>query len=426
MSDSEPAPTAPHGAAPPRRTVLYDRHLALGARMAPFAGWEMPIEYKAGIFREHAAVRAAAGLFDVSHMGILQFSGPKAAAFLDMMLTSAVTRLMPGRAQYSCLLQPDGTALDDLFVYRLSQSRFLLVVNAANAQRDAEHLQAALANRLHLPQGMPPSDSVSMRDLRGAGQDALVLLALQGPASKDLLLELTTSDAVPVLRGARRNEVLRLELAGLPVLAASTGYTGEETGFELFVHPDQAGQLWDLLLDRGRAHDVLPCGLGARDSLRIEAGLPLFGHELEGPERLTPTEAGYGFVVRMDKAFFVGREAYGKRISPLRKRLLRLRGRGRRSVRAGHVVLDQGQRPAGVVTSFAFTAPDFTFHVLASVRADFDPPVGAAINAVRTAADRYAGPPEEDKLVSLTVLPRFPTREERAGWGGIYNCLRPG
>jgi glycine cleavage system aminomethyltransferase T len=237
----------------------------------------------------------------------------------------------------------------------------------------------------------------------------------------EVLCGLVASEAQrEALRASRLNDFLRADLGGLPVFVAHTGYTGEETAFEIFVAPARVRELWELVLEPNLGRGLRPCGLGARDSLRVEAGLPLFGQELEGSEALTLTEAGYGFALRQDGPPFIGQEAYLRRVTPRRKRLLRLKGQGRRSLRAGHALLDAAGRVAGVVTSFAFSAPDFTFHVLAAVRADFQPRAGATVRGVRVPPQEAAQGADETKLVELTVLPRFPTAEEKAAWRTCY------
>lgn len=414
--------TTPQTEDQPRRTVLYGRHVLAGAKIVPFAGWEMPVEYPTGIFKEHAAVRTAAGLFDVSHMSALEFVGPSATGFLDAVLASGVARLEPGRAQYSYLLNPAGTALDDLYVYCVSPTHFLLVVNASNADRDASWFRQLLSTQAALlPDPKLPSE-VRFRELRDAGADARVAIAFQGPASAGILAELLDQrERVEAVRRSVLNDFLPgLSLRGIPVHIAHTGYTGAECGFELFVHPDRVGALWDLLLECGRTLGVVPCGLGARDSLRIEAGLPLFGHELEGDERLSLTEAGYGFAVKMKKPFFVGKDAYAKRINSPGKRLLRLRGSGRRSVRAGHVILGPQGKCVGVVTSFAFLNPNFDFMVLAAVDAAYKPEPGSCVQAARVTRDQLTGPIGPDKRIELTMLPRFPSPEEKQAWAPAY------
>lgn len=437
-----------------KKTVLNELHRQAGGKMVPFAGWEMPVEYAAGgIFAEHQAVRTAAGLFDVSHMGVLEVSGSRAAAFLETVFTGCAPRLRPGEAHYSYMLDPHGVALDDLYVYRLEPEKFIVVVNAANAARDEDWLHAVNSGEYAIDledRAKRAPGPVRLRNLRDAGPDSLIDTALQGPLAAELLAESAASAAdARTVRGLKLNEVRRLTLklddAGeTPVIAAGTGYTGEERGFELFVHPDRGADLWRTLLARGRDRGVRAAGLGARDSLRTEAGLPLFGHDLEGPEALSLTECGYGFVCRFHTPYFVGRDAYIRRLSPRRKRVLRLKGKGRRSVRAGHLVLDGRGRFAGLVTSFAFVNPAFDYYVLAAGRGSFRPAPGDTVRAARLnleQAARAAGCPDgEDprrfleaadtdltekfgagKLVELTAQTRLPDKDEKRAWRELYS-----
>ncbi|MCZ7643782.1 MAG: serine hydroxymethyltransferase [Planctomycetota bacterium] len=409
---------------PLKKTLLHGWHKNAGAKLVPFAGWEMPVEYPDGIFAEHAAVRAAAGLFDVSHMSALEVAGPYALAFLECCLANAASRLIDNEAQYSYLLREDGAALDDLYVYRIAHDRFMVVVNAGNFERDFAWLNAVNEGRVRIDPEQPGKRApgpVQLRALRDAGADGLLDLAFQGPLSMELLAELAGSDAErAALRAGKLNDIYHISVAGIPVRAARTGYTGEEVGYELFVHPGRAAELWEKLLAHGKDRGVRACGLGARDSLRTEAGFPLFGHELEGPEQLSLTEADYGFVSRFHRPFYIGRDAYIRRLSPRRKRILRLRGSGRRSVRGGHAILDAKGQLAGAVTSFSFSDPEFNFTVLAAVNSKFRPEEGRTVRAVRATPDQLDGEPDASKVVELTVLSRFPGAEEKAGWRAKY------
>jgi glycine hydroxymethyltransferase len=435
-----------------RHTVLYDVHREMGAKMTRFAGWEMPVEYRAGLLAEHRAVRTAAALFDVSHMSLFEVVGPDALAFLEGAVTNCVSRLDPGEAQYTCILDPEGRALDDLFLYRLQQDRFLIVSNAANAERVWDWLVA-------LRDGTPLIDAelpakrlprrLTLRNLRESGEASLLNLAFQGPASLRVLAALCAdAEERGRLGRLRPNHISGVTLVGIPVLAARTGYTGERVGFELYVHPGRAAELWHVILEKGKPEGVLPAGLGARDSTRTEAGLPLFGHELEGEWGLTPTEAGYGFVVRCHVPFFVGRRAYMERARASRRHLVRFRGKGRKTVRPGHTILEapaEGQvpgapgRPVGAVTSFCFVTPDFGFVVLAWVEEGFTPPPGSQVQAARVLYAGLSAPPESggatgacqrtgaeklavapEALVPLTVLSRFPAEQERLTWPQRY------
>jgi len=263
-----------------RRTPLHAAHLRAGARMVPFGGWDMPVQY-AGLKAEHTAVRERAGVFDVSHMGEFRVQGPGAEAFLQHMTTNDVSKLKPGRAQYNWLPGAAGGLVDDIYVYRVGAEEFLLVVNASNIAKDWAHLQAHL-----------PASGVQLID--ESAQTAL--LAVQGPQAESLLQPVCDTD----LSAVKKNAYLAATLLGLPVRLARTGYTGED-GFEVFAAAEHAEQLWDGLLVLG----VTPAGLGARDTLRLEAGFPLYGHEFS--DDLHPLSSGYGWVVK-DKAH-LGREA---------------------------------------------------------------------------------------------------------------------
>ncbi|MEJ7749010.1 MAG: glycine cleavage system aminomethyltransferase GcvT, partial [Candidatus Limnocylindrales bacterium] len=259
-------------------TPLAPRHTALGARMIDFAGWRMPVQY-ASILDEHRAVRERVGLFDLSHMGELMVDGPDAAEALARALVSDPRQLAVGRAQYSMLCAPDGGVLDDLIVYRLAQDRFMVVANAGNAGVVSD----ALASRL-----------AGSRAVLDDGSLATGLVAIQGPRAAETLGRQTALD----LEGLAHYAIAEGEVAGIPALVARTGYTGED-GFEMFVETDRTGELWDLLLTEVQAAGGLPVGLGARDTLRLEAGMPLYGNELD--QTTTPFDAGQGRIVKPTK-----------------------------------------------------------------------------------------------------------------------------
>ncbi len=318
-----------HPQAGPLATPLADRHAALGARMVEFAGWMMPLQYS-GILEEHRAVRARAGLFDLSHMGELFVEGPEALEGLRGALTTDPATLKLGRAHYSMICFPEGGVLDDLIVYRLGDMRFLIVANASNARAVSD----ALAERLLGLQVVLDDRSL-----------ATALIALQGPRSVGILTPLTDV----ALGDLRYYAIAEGHVAGVPALVARTGYTGED-GFEVFVDVAAAGKVWDALMAAGRAADLVPVGLGARDTLRLEAGMPLYGNEL-GPDT-TPLEAGLGRVVAFSKpGDFVGRAALEKaQIEGPRKKLVGLAIRGRGIARHGYEIFDRDRR-IGAVTS---------------------------------------------------------------------------
>jgi len=320
--------TDPH--ALPRRTPLTSVHERLGATLTGFAGWLMPLRYGSET-AEHNAVRTAAGLFDLSHMGEIMVTGPGAAAALDYALTGQPSALAPGRARYTMICAPDGGILDDLIVYRLADGDFLVVANAANT----DVVVKALTDRAGT--GAQVTDRT----------DEYALIALQGPNAASILTPLTNADLATV----RYYASYPATVAGREVLLARTGYTGED-GFELFTRPQDAEAIWAALTEAGAGHGLLPAGLAARDTLRLEAGMPLYGNEL-GPD-LTPFDAGLGRVVKLDKpGDFVGRAALEERAAATPQReLVGLVSRSRRVPRHGYDVL-WDQAACGTVTSGA-------------------------------------------------------------------------
>lgn len=274
-----------------QRTPFYPLYSAFpGARCIDFGGWELPVQF-IGIQKEHEAVRTAAGLFDVSHMGEFSVTGSGAEAFLQRMTTNDVTRLADGQAQYTLLCTSEGGTVDDLLVYRLGENRYMLVVNASNIEKDLEWLQRHL-----------PVEGVELTDR----SPETLLLALQGPLAATILSAVTD---VPVDELKPFHFVEKAAVCGVEVLLSRTGYTGED-GFELYAPAEYAETLWNGLLEAGAPHGLVPAGLGARDTLRFEAKLPLYGQEL-GPD-ITPLEAGLGFFVKLDSGDFMGRDALAK------------------------------------------------------------------------------------------------------------------
>ncbi len=311
----------------PRSTPLFDSHLEAGAKMVDFAGWKMPVQY-AGVIDEHRAVRDAAGLFDVSHMGEVSVRGPAAEAFLQSITPNDVSKLVPGRAHYSGLLTDEGTYVDDLLVYRLGENDFLLVVNAANAINDFAWLESHSI------------DGVELTDV----SDQYALLALQGPKARGILASLTSHD-LDLLKYYR---FVVDEVAGMEVIISRTGYTGED-GFELYLTPDLAPRMWTELMKAGESVGLQPAGLGARDTLRLEAAMALYGHEIDDTK--TPLEAGLNWVVKLGKGEFIGREALvDQHEKGLSNKLIGFEVVGRGIARQGHVVKD-GDREVGRVTS---------------------------------------------------------------------------
>ncbi|HUZ51585.1 MAG TPA: glycine cleavage system aminomethyltransferase GcvT [Streptosporangiaceae bacterium] len=315
----------------PRRTPLAAVHEGLGATMTDFAGWLMPLRYGSET-AEHNAVRRAAGLFDLSHMGELLITGDGAAAALDYALVGEASAIQPGRARYTMICAPDGGVIDDLIVYRLADSEYLVVANASNAATVAAELTERADGR---------RATVTDRTTDYA------LIAIQGPRSAGILAGLTDTD----LDRVRYYASYPAKVAGSDALLARTGYTGED-GFELFVRPQDAESVWQALTDAGQAEGLVPAGLAARDSLRLEAGMPLYGNELG--RDVTPFDAGLGRVVKLDKpGDFVGRDALAERARAAPERtLVGLVGKSRRVPRHGYSVLWDGE-PCGTVTSGA-------------------------------------------------------------------------
>jgi aminomethyltransferase len=274
-----------------RRTALHQRHVDRGGRMVSFAGWEMPIQYT-GILGEHEAVRNAAGLFDLGHMGEVGFTGPDAEAFLQWTTTNDVSRLAPGAAQYALLPNETGGSVDDIIVYRRPEGEegYLVVVNASNRERDVAWWQELRSRR--------PDLDVTVRDL----SDETGMIAIQGPKAEAIVTQVTDADlgAIEYFHWARGT------VAGVDAMIARTGYTGED-GFEFYASNDDIGAIWDALMTAGEPDGLVPVGLGARDTLRLEAGMPLYGQELS--DTISPYEAGLGWAVKPDAKDFVGREA---------------------------------------------------------------------------------------------------------------------
>lgn len=311
----------------PRRTPLYETHVEAGAKIVDFAGWEMPVQY-AGVIDEHRAVRNAAGLFDVSHMGEILVTGPSAETYLQSVTPNDVSKLTPGRAHYSGLLTEAGTYIDDLLVYRLSQDEFLLVVNAANAGKDFAWLKEHKIGGVKL-------QNVS---------DQYALLALQGPEARGILASLTSYD----LDSLKYYRFAVDEVAGMKAIISRTGYTGED-GFELYIDSELGPPMWRALMEAGASASLQPAGLGARDTLRLESAMALYGHEID--DTRTPLDAGLNWVVKLAKGNFIGSQALSdQKEQGISEKLVGFEVVGRGIARQGHGVLD-GDKQIGIVTS---------------------------------------------------------------------------
>ncbi len=312
------------------RTPLHDEHVKLGARLVPFAGWEMPVQYR-GVTEEHKAVREAAGLFDVSHMGELVLDGEHAGAVVNYLITNDAARLGPGQALYTCACNERGGVLDDLIVYRLAEERWLIVCNASNRDKMAAHFGKAAEHHCGFEDA----------------SDRMAMIALQGP--KALAVAALAGGDGPALGELPSFHFRDATLAGVRCTVARTGYTGED-GVELFCAPAHAPAIWRALIDLGRPLGLQPAGLAARDTLRLEARLSLYGNDID--ETTNPIEAGLGWVVKLDKGDFVGREALArvKAEGPARK-LVGFEMAGRGIARHGYPILDTSGARVGVCTS---------------------------------------------------------------------------
>ncbi|MGB8215315.1 MAG: glycine cleavage system aminomethyltransferase GcvT [Anaerolineales bacterium] len=352
---------------PLRRTPLYEVHKSLGAKMVPFAGWEMPVWYSS-VVEEHLATRQAAGLFDVSHMGVYQVEGLDAASYLDSVCGNSVGTLQAGESLYTHFLDPDANVIDDTLVYRRAADKFLLVVNASNDDKDRAWLEAVRDGKVKIDNRRPGARTLgyaaSLRNLRDpqAGAEMRVDIALQGPKSQDILLAMGVSaETRKRLLALQRTELCDAKVGGFDLIVSRTGYTGEKLAFELFIHPERAADFWNAALKAGGKFGLKPVGLGARDSLRTEAGLPLYGHEMglgsgkAGERDLGVGEAGFGAYVKTSKPWFIGREAFVAREQARKGVVCRFQfpEKGVRMAHNGDPVLDKRGKVIGWVTSCA-------------------------------------------------------------------------
>jgi len=268
-----------------KKTVLYDTHVRMGARIVPFAGYLMPVQYT-DILKEHMAVRTAAGLFDVSHMGEITMEGKDAIANLNHLLTNDYTKMKEGKVRYSPMCYENGGVVDDLLVYKYNDEKYLIVVNASNKDKDYAWMKEHAFG------------DVVLEDI----SDRVAQIALQGPRSNDIMAKLMDVSLLPDRYYSFKDH---LDVQGIECLISQTGYTGE-FGYELYCRAEDGVRLWDLLMEAGKEYGLIACGLGARDTLRLEAAMPLYGHEMD--ENITPLETGLGFAVKMNKEDFIGKK----------------------------------------------------------------------------------------------------------------------
>lgn len=289
------------------KTPLYEAHMKAGGKIVPFGGYLLPVQYGTGVIKEHMAVRTQAGLFDVSHMGEILCEGKDALANLQMILTNKFENMVDGQARYSPMCNENGGTVDDLIVYKRADEHYFIVVNAANKDKDYQWM-------LNHQFGEVTFTDVS---------EQYAQLALQGPKAMEILKKLTAEENIPK---KYYHAVFDTEVAGIPCIISKTGYTGED-GVELYLDSSKAEEMWDILLENGKEEGLIPCGLGARDTLRIEAAMPLYGHEMD--DEVTPLETGLGFAVKMAKDDFIGKAALEAKGEPKIKRIgLKVTGRG--------------------------------------------------------------------------------------------------
>ena len=309
------------------KTPLYDMHVKYKGKIVPFAGYLLPVQYEKGVIAEHMAVREQCGLIDVSHMGEILLSGPDALKNVNMLLTNDYTVMEDGTARYSPMCNEAGGVVDDLIVYKIKDNSYFIVVNASNKDKDYQWMKDHV------------SGDVELKDISGqVGQ-----LALQGPKALDVLKKVADPDAIPDKYYTFKKDCC---IDGIPCIISKTGYTGED-GVEIYMAGNDAPRLWELLLEAGREEGLIPCGLGARDTLRLEASMPLYGHEMD--DTITPKEAGLGIFVKMDKEDFIGKKALQEKGLLTRKRVgLKVTGRG---IIREHEPVFAGEQQIGTTTS---------------------------------------------------------------------------
>jgi glycine hydroxymethyltransferase len=350
-----------------KRTPIYDIHVEMGAKMSPFGGWEMPLWYTS-VTDEHEATREAAGLFDAAHMGVYQAEGRDSIDFLESVCANDIGVLEVGESCYTHFLDSDANVLDDLLVYRRGEEKFLIVVNASNDDKDWAWLNAVREGSVLIDNERSCARSygrkVTLRNLRDPieGDDRLVDIPLQGPKSRDILLSLGCNEEdLEKILDLKRTELCEATVGGFPMVVSRTGYTGENMAFELFVHPEKAADLWKKLVEVGTPMGLLPCGLAARDSLRTESGLPLYGHEMGGELGYGVSEAGFGSYVKVFKPWFIGRSTYIAKEKKRKGVVVRFRfnEKGVRMAHLGDPVLIRKGQVVGTVTSCAIDSDGY-------------------------------------------------------------------
>ena len=315
-----------------KKTPLYEKHIQLKGKMIDFGGWSLPVEYT-GIIPEHEAVRTKAGIFDVSHMGEITVKGEDSEKYLQMLLTNDISLLNNNQIAYTTMCYPHGGVVDDLLVYKYSNTDYLLVVNASNTEKDYQWMKENIFGNTEI---LNVSENYAQ-------------LALQGPLAEAILQKLTRKNLNEIEFYYFSDNV---KIGNIEALVSRTGYTGED-GFELYFAYDKAEEMWDMILEAGKDEGLIPAGLGARDTLRFEASLPLYGHELD--ENITPLEAGLGFFVKLNKENFIGKEALARQKSEgLKRRIVGFEMIDRGIPRNNYEVYKEGEK-IGYVTTGSFS-----------------------------------------------------------------------
>lgn len=313
-----------------KKTPLYDTHVKYGGSIVPFGGFLLPVQYESGIKKEHMAVRTACGLFDVSHMGEIIVSGKKALAYLNYVLTNDFTDLEINHARYSPMCNEHGGTVDDLIVYKRGEDDYFVVVNAANTDKDFAWMVDHKFEDVEIENA----------------SEAWGQLALQGPKAEEILAKVADTMLIPAVYYTAN---FNANIKGIPCVLSRTGYTGED-GFEIYMPSDKAAEIWEILIEAGKEEGLIPCGLGARDTLRMEAAMPLYGHDMN--DNISPKVAGLGFAIKMDKPEFIGKEAIAA-ATPLKHRRVGIKVTGRGIIREECDVYRDGEK-IGYITSGTF------------------------------------------------------------------------
>ncbi len=407
-------------------TTLHATHIEMGGKMVPFGGYDMPVWYSS-VLEEHTAVRQTAGLFDATHMGVFEASGPHVVEFLNTVTVNDVSTLNIGQSHYTYFLLPDGSVVDDLMIYRRGTEKFMLVVNASNNDKDWAWINAVNDGKVMIDRERSFAKiqhPVTLRDLRDRqwGDDCRVDIPLQGPASRDILLAMCADEAL-----AKRIKALPWagltegQLGGFDVVISRTGYTGERIAFELFVHPDKAPEFWNAVVKAGEPFGLKPCGLASRDSTRTEAGLPLYGHELAGAHNLLPGDAGFGSYAKLWKPFFIGRTAFIEHEEKRDRILVRFRMNDKavRRPETGDPVLDKRGKVVGTVTSCAVDSEGYMLGLAIMPVSMSEVGTAVAIYQLGGGARSIPAPKSTGLGARLpmpdgaTVLTRFPSQKKK-------------